>query len=147
MKRTVYNHVRAKATLAIVARTATANGTAVDRKLSGASGTNEWFQSATLLVHTGAITDGTHAITLEVSDNNSDWTAADASDVQGSLPSIGSSDDDKIYEVGYTGTKRYLRAVTTASAPPRAASTGRRSCSGSPTSFPSPHMRGPAWRC
>ncbi|AVV46461.1 hypothetical protein PYK79_41640 [Streptomyces sp. ID05-04B] len=115
MKRTVYNHVRAKATLAIVARTATANGTAVDRKLSGASGTNEWFQSATLLVHTGAITDGTHAITLEVSDNNSDWTAADASDVQGSLPSIGSSDDDKIYEVGYTGTKRYLRAVTTAS--------------------------------
>ncbi|MDX2681102.1 hypothetical protein [Streptomyces soliscabiei] len=115
MKRTVYNHVRAKATLAIVARTATANGTAVDRKLSGASGTNEWHQSATLLVHTGAITDGTHAITLEVSDDNSSWAAADASDLQGSLPSIGSSDDDKVYEVGYTGTKRYLRAVTTVS--------------------------------
>ncbi|MEH0547291.1 hypothetical protein QA802_30660 [Streptomyces sp. B21-105] len=115
MKRTVYNHVRAKATLAIVLRTASANGTAVDRKLSGASGTNEWFQSATLLVHTGAITDGTHAITLEVSDNNSDWDDADAGDLQGSLPSIGSSDDDKIYEIGYTGTARYLRAVTTAS--------------------------------
>lgn len=115
MKRTVYNHVRAKATLAIVARTATASGTAVDRKLSGASGTNEWFQSATLLVHTGAITDGTHAITLEVSNNNTDWAAADAADLQGSLPSIGSSNDDTVYEVGYTGTARYLRAVTTVS--------------------------------
>lgn len=115
MKRTVYNHVRAKATLAITARTAAANGTAVDRRLSGASGTNEWFASATLLVHTGAITDGTHAITLEVSDDNSTWDDADAADLQGSLPTIGSSDDDKVYEVGYTGTKRYLRAVTTPS--------------------------------
>ena len=115
MRRTVYNHVRAKATLAIAARTAAANGTAVDRQLSGASGTNEWFSSATLVVHTGAITDGTHAITLEVSDNNSDWEAAASGDLQGSLPSIGSSNDDTLYEVGYTGTKRYLRAVTTPS--------------------------------
>lgn len=115
MKRTVYNHVRAQATLAISARTATANGTAVDRQLSGASGTDEWHQSATLVVHTGTMTDGTHAITLQVSDDNSTWADADAADLQGSLPSIGSSDDDKVYEVGYTGTKRYLRAVTTVS--------------------------------
>lgn len=113
MKRSVYNHVRAKASLTITARTAAANGTAVDRQLSGASGTNEWYASAMLLVHTGAITDGTHAITLEVSDDNSSWAAAASGDIQGSLPSIGSSDDDKVYEVGYTGTKRYLRAVTT----------------------------------
>lgn len=115
MRRSVYNHVRAKATLAIAARTATANGTAVDRALSGASGTNEWFGSATLLIHTGAITDGTHAITLEVSDDNSSWAAAAAGDIQGSLPSIGSSNDDALYEVGYVGPKRYLRAVTTVS--------------------------------
>lgn len=115
MKRTVYNHVRAKATLAVAARTATANGTAVDRMLSGASGTNEWFGSAMLLVHTGTITDGTHAITLEVSDDNASWAAAAAADLQGSLPSIGASNDDALYEVGYTGTKRYLRAVTTVS--------------------------------
>lgn len=115
MKRTVYNHVRAKVTLAVAARTTTANGTAVDRRLSGASGTNEWFGSAMLLVHSGTITDGTHAITLQVSDNGSDWSNAPAADLQGSLPSIGSSDDDKLYEVGYTGTARYLRAVTTVS--------------------------------
>ncbi|MFB6950181.1 hypothetical protein ACFCXP_11175 [Streptomyces niveus] len=115
MKRTVYNHVRARATLAIAARTATANGTTVDRTLSGASGTNEWHASATLLVHTGAITDGTHAISLQVSDDNSTWTTAPAADLQGAPPSIGSSNDDTVYEVGYTGTARYLRAVTTVS--------------------------------
>ncbi|MGW1609414.1 hypothetical protein ACWCQZ_08450 [Streptomyces sp. NPDC002285] len=115
MKRSVYNHVRAKATLAIAARTAAANGTAVDRKLSGASGSNEWYASALLIVHTGAITDGTHAITLEVSDDNSNWAAAAAGDIQGSLPSIGSSNDDALYEVGYIGNARYLRAVTTPS--------------------------------
>jgi hypothetical protein len=115
VKRSVYNHVRTKASLAIAARTAAANGTAVDRQLSGASGTNEWYSSAMLLVHTGAITDGTHAITLEVSDDNSSWAAAAAADIQGSLPSIGSTDDDKLYEIGYTGNKRYLRAVTTPS--------------------------------
>lgn len=115
MRRLVYNHVRAKATLAVAARTATANGTAVDRKLSGSAGTNEWFGSAMLLVHTGTITDGTHAITLEVSDDNSSWSAAPAADLQGTLPSIGSSNDDTVYEVGYKGTARYLRAVTTVS--------------------------------
>ncbi|MEU5111709.1 hypothetical protein AB0G64_09435 [Streptomyces longwoodensis] len=115
MKRSVYTHVRARASLTITARTASANGTSVDRKLSGASGTNEWHSSAMLLVHTGAITDGTHAITLEVSDDNSSWAAADPADLQGALPSIGSADDDKVYEIGYTGNKRYLRAVTTVS--------------------------------
>ncbi|WP_405994965.1 hypothetical protein [Streptomyces sp. NBC_00986] len=115
MKRSVYNHVRAKASLAIAARTTATNGTAVDRMLSGASGANEWHQSVMLLVHTGTITDGTHVITLEVSDDNSSWAAAAAGDVQGTLPTIAATDDDKLYEVGYTGTKRYLRAVTTPS--------------------------------
>nr|WP_196790525.1 hypothetical protein [Streptomyces caniscabiei] len=101
--------------MAIALRTAAANGTAVDRQLSGASGTNEWYGSAMLVVHTGTITDGTHAITLEVSDDNSNWAAAAAADLQGSLPLIGSSNDDVLYEVGYTGTARYLRAVTTPS--------------------------------
>ncbi|REE62127.1 hypothetical protein BX257_4740 [Streptomyces sp. 3212.3] len=115
MRRTVYNHVRAKASLAITARTAAANGTTVDRALSGASGTNEWFASAMLLVHTGTITDGTHAITLEGSDDGSSWAAVAAADLQGSLPTIGASDDDKVFEVGYMGAKRYLRAVATPS--------------------------------
>lgn len=118
MRHSVYNHVRAKATLAVAARTTAANGTAVDRALSGASGTNEWHQSATLLVHAGTITDGTHAIKLQVSDNGTDWADAPAADLQGSLPTIGTSDDDKLYEVGYIGHARYLRAVATPSGSP-----------------------------
>lgn len=115
MKRSVYNHIRARVSLAVALRTAAANGTAVDRQLSGASGSNEWYQTAMLVVHAGTITDGTHAITLEVSDDNSAWAAAPAADLQGSLPSIVAADDDKLYEVGYTGNKRYLRAVATPS--------------------------------
>lgn len=136
MKRTVYNHVRAKVSLAIAARTAAANGTAVDRQLSGASGTNEWFGSAMLVVHTGAITDGTHAITLEVSDDNSNWAAAASGDLQGSLPSIGSANDDALYEVGYTGTKRYLRAVTTPSGTTTGGVYGATILLGFPTTLP-----------
>ncbi|WP_435252035.1 hypothetical protein [Streptomyces tendae] len=118
MRRTVYHHVRAKATLAVAAHAATANGTSVDRKLSGASGTNEWFESATLLVHAGTITDGSHAIKLQDSDNGTDWTDVAAKYLQGALPTIAAADDDKVYEVGYTGNARYLRAVTTVTGSP-----------------------------
>lgn len=113
MRRTVYHHVRAKGTLSVDAHTATANGVAVDRKLSGASGSNEWHSSATLLVHTGEVTDGSHAITLQVSDDNASWSAAPESDLQGSLPTIAAAGSHTVHEVGYTGTARYLRAVTT----------------------------------
>jgi hypothetical protein len=115
VRRTVYNHIRARATLTVAARTATANGTAVDRQLSGPSGSNEWYSSAMLVVHGGTITDGTHAITLQESDDNSAWSNVAAASLQGSLPTIASTDDDKLYEVGYNGTARYLRAVTTVS--------------------------------
>lgn len=113
MRRTVYNHVRAVATLAIAAHAATANGTSVDRALSGASGTDEWFQSAMLLVHTGTVTDGSHAIKLQDSDDNTTWTDVASADLQGELPTVTSTDDDTVFEVGYIGHKRYLRAVTT----------------------------------
>jgi len=115
VKRTVYSHVRAKASLTISTRTAAANGTAVDRQLSGASGTNEWYGSAMLLVHTGAITDGTHAITLEVSDDNSSWATQTAGTAALTAAAFTFASDDQVRKIGYTGTKRYLRAVTTPS--------------------------------
>lgn len=113
MRRSVYNHVRAVPTLGVSARTATANGTAVDRALSGASGTNEWHTSATLLVHAGTVTDGTHTLALQVSNDGSSWAAAPASDLQGAAPVLDADNDGGVHEVGYTGTARYLRAVST----------------------------------
>ncbi|WP_411090794.1 hypothetical protein [Streptomyces sp. 049-1] len=137
MKRTVYHHVRARATLAVALRDATANGSSVDRKLSGASGTNEWYGSAMLLVHTGTITDGSHAIKLQDSDNGTDWTDVPASRLQGAQPTIAGTDDDKVYEVGYTGNARYLRAVTTVSGSPATGGTyGATILLGFPTVLP-----------
>lgn len=112
MKDTVYNFVRAVRTLSPAARTnGTVNGTGADRQLSGAAGTNEWHESATVVINTGTVTDGSHAFTVEDSPDNSVWTAVAAGLLQGSAPTVVAADDDKVFEVGYLGNQRYLRAV------------------------------------
>jgi len=92
--------------LAPAARTATANGTAVD--LSG-------FNSATFIVDAGAWTDGTHTFKAQESDNNSDWSDVAAGDLNGTFTAITSATQaGKFHKVGYKGTKRYVRVVVTA---------------------------------
>ncbi|WP_405924858.1 hypothetical protein [Streptomyces sp. NBC_00035] len=108
--RDAYSNVTVRATLAITARTASANGTGVDRYLNGAA-----YQDALIIVHTGTITDGTHAIDVQDSDDNSTFASVAASQLQGTEPSIVAADDDKMFVVGYKGTKRYVRAAVTAS--------------------------------
>ncbi len=93
-------------TLAPAARTASANGTGVD--LAG-------YESATVVVVTGTITDGTHTIEVQDSDDDSTYTAVDDGLLIGTEPAIGVADDNKVYEIGYRGAKRYLRAATTVS--------------------------------
>ncbi|MET7475067.1 hypothetical protein ABZT17_12000 [Streptomyces sp. NPDC005648] len=105
-----YSNVTVRETLAIATRTASANGTGVDRYLNGAG-----FQDCMFIVHTGTITDGTHAIDVQESDDNTTFTSAASSDLQGTEPSIGATDDNKMYVVGYKGTKRYVRLAVTAS--------------------------------
>ncbi|MFF9215624.1 hypothetical protein [Streptomyces viridosporus] len=108
--RDAYAHITARPTLAVTARTATANGTSVDRAGGGAL-----YQDAAIVVHTGTITDGTHAIDVQESDDNSTWNSVPADQLQGSKPSIVAADDDKLFVIGYKGIKRYLRAVATVS--------------------------------
>lgn len=108
--RDAYGNVTARATLAITTRTASGNGTGVDRAASGAM-----YQDAMVVVHTGTITDGTHAVDIQESDDNSAWNSVAASELQGAEPSIVAADDDKVFIVGYKGTKRYLRVAITAS--------------------------------
>jgi hypothetical protein len=93
-------------TLSPAVRTASANGTGVD--LRG-------FHSAAVVVATGTITDGTHVVEVQESDDNSTFTAVADGDLQGTEPSIGSANDDTVYKIGYVGTKRYIRAATTVS--------------------------------
>ncbi|MEU2992584.1 hypothetical protein ABZ772_19850 [Streptomyces griseoincarnatus] len=107
-----YDNVLVQRTLAPAARTATANGTAVDRAAGGAR-----YQDALIVIDTGVVTDGTHTFAVQDSPNGTDWTAVDDEFLQGTEPAVTSANDDTIYEIGYLGSERYLRvAVTVAGA-------------------------------
>jgi hypothetical protein len=87
--------------LAPAARTASANGSGVDLAS---------FASATVAFSVGTITDGTHTPKVQESDDNSTFTDVAAADLNGSLAALASNVNQRI---GYRGTKRYIRAVTT----------------------------------
>lgn len=87
--------------LAPAARTATANGTGVDLQN---------FQSATVAFVVGTITDGTHTPTVQESDDNSTFDAVAAADLIGTLAALATNTNQRI---GYKGSKRYVRAVST----------------------------------
>ncbi len=81
------------------------NGTGVDLS---AYGSNE------VVAYTGTVTDGTHTITLEESDDNSSFSAVAAENRQGSLPptlDTTAAHDNAIFRFAYIGKKRYIRAV------------------------------------
>lgn len=92
-------------TLAPAVVTANGNGAAVD--LQG-------FNSATLVINTGAIAgDGLFAVKLQESDTTTsgDFTDVAAGDLLGALPDGLAA--NSAYKQGYKGTKRYIRAVIT----------------------------------
>lgn len=106
MRRTTYNSVRVARAIgpAIIRTTGTITGVTVDRFVN-----DVYYKSVTFAVHTGTVTDGTHNVNVEESDNGSAWSAAAAGDLQGTAPAITATDDDKVFEVGYVGAKRYVR--------------------------------------
>jgi len=116
VKTTVYNSVLVQQTVTAANRTnGTVNGTAID--LWSNTVGDQVFRSALAVVQTGTITDGTHTVEVQESDDNSSFTAVADADLQGSEPAIGSTNDNVVYEIGYRGTKRYLRvAVVTTGA-------------------------------
>ena len=88
-------------------RTATVTGTGVD--LAG-------YRSAMVLVHVGTVTDGTHTLSLEESDDDSTYTDVAAGDMSGSFTAAATA--TKVQEVGYLGTKRYIRVKSTVTGSP-----------------------------
>jgi hypothetical protein len=89
------------------ARAATATGSGVD--LLG-------YESATVIVLTGTVTDGTGTFSIDESADNSNWTAVAAADIVGTAPVIDTtaSHDNAGFTFGYRGSKRYIRVVCTA---------------------------------
>lgn len=114
MKRSPHTDHLTKETVAIATHAASVTGTTVDRT----NGEHEMFRSALILVHTGTVTDGTHTVEVQESDDNSTWTAVADAHLEGTEPAIGSADDNKVYELGYMGYKRYLRVNVTVSGAP-----------------------------
>lgn len=113
MRDTLYTQTLARVALPTVARTSgTVNGTTVDLGVFG----ND-FRTVMFVVLAGAITDGSHAITVQDSPDGSSWANADAGSIQGSLPTLISTSDDAVFEFGYiVGTRQYVRLVATTSA-------------------------------
>ena len=72
------------------------------------------FNSATLIINTGAIAgDGLFVVAIQESDTTTDGDFADvaAGDLLGLLPAA--LEASTVYKQGYKGNKRYIRAVIT----------------------------------
>ena len=83
------------------ARTSTGNGSGVDL-LTGDGG-------SCAIIQAGTITDGTHTVTVEESNDNSTYTAVSGADSK----ALAAADSDTVTLLNFTRTKRYVRAVTT----------------------------------
>ncbi|MBD0837375.1 hypothetical protein [Streptomyces sp. TRM68416] len=108
-----YNNLLAKRSLAPAARTASANGTTVDRAEDDAM-----FQDALVVIDAGVVTDGTHTFEVQESDDGASWSAAADEDLQGAEPAVTAANDDTVYEIGYLGAKRYVRVAVTVTGGP-----------------------------
>lgn len=110
MRNTFSGTLAVKALASATVQTGTTNGLAVD---TGVFGNN--FRDVLFIVHSGALTDGSYAVTVEESDvSGSGYAAVDSSRVLGSLPTFALTDDNVWNSFGVRPTKRYVRLVVTA---------------------------------
>lgn len=109
MRRTLYTHALARVALLSAARgNGTANGATVDTSVFG----ND-FRTVLFVVWSATITDGTHVVSVQDSDDGSTWAAAAAHLVQGTPPTIVSTSDDAVFDFGYIPARQYVRLVVT----------------------------------
>lgn len=91
-------------------RTSTVTGLTVD--LAG-------YRAATFVLFNGVVTDGTHTPDPEESDDDSSWSNISASDLTTSFAALTSSSTaGTVQEVGYLGSKRYIRLNVTVTGSP-----------------------------
>lgn len=100
------SHLTMVQSIAPAAHNATVNGAAVD---------TAGYNAATIYFLTGAITDGTHTPSIQDSPDGVTWTAVPAANLiplsaNGVLANLAANQSAKL---GYVGTNRYLRAVST----------------------------------
>lgn len=136
MNRTVYSTCQTLQHVTQAARTnGTVSGTTVDRMALAAG-----YQSMMFVIQTGVMTDGTATVVLQDSDDGSSWATAATADTQGTPPVIGLTNDNVIYELGYKGTKRYVRLTTTTAGSTTGGIFGAVVVLGTPRRFPTAHV-------
>lgn len=110
MKTLFSNAFAVKALASGTVQTGTTNGIALDLAQGGNN-----FREVLFIIHSGALTDGSYAVTVEESDaSGSGFAAVDSARVQGSLPTFALTDDNVWNSFAVRPTKRYVRAVVTA---------------------------------
>lgn len=114
MRDSMYDDTAVRVSLlpAVRAANGAVNGTVVDT-----AGTKNYFRSAMVVVLAGTVTDGTHAVTVQDSDDGTGgWS--NVATTQGSLPAITTVNDEAVYRMGVDVGRRFLRAVITTSGAP-----------------------------
>ncbi len=77
------------------------------------------YESVTVIVYSGTVTDGTHTWKLtECDTSGGSYTDVDAADLLGSFAVVDSSHDETFTKVGYIGQKRYIKVVNTVTGSP-----------------------------
>lgn len=106
--RDLHNSVGVANSIDPAAHTATVEGKGVDTR---------GYDSCEVVVACGTVTDGTHVISLEESDDNVDanYSAVASADLLGSAPTLSSSNEEQAFRFGYRGGKRYVRVISTVS--------------------------------
>jgi hypothetical protein len=115
MRRTLYNHTRTVRALPITS--IGINGVRYSSLVDLGQFSND-FRNVLFVFNTGAITDGTFAVTVEESDDGATgWADVSSDRVYGSLPSIVATDDFRVegLDFGCAPTKQYVRLKITAS--------------------------------
>lgn len=97
-------HNNIDAAPALTPRNVGANGT-----ISGDSVDLRGYNSVEFAIAAGVITDGTHAVNVQESDDGTTWTNAPASAILDANPSFVATDDNVVKQVGYVGSKRFCR--------------------------------------
>lgn len=113
------------------ATAAAVNGATIDINLGRAN-----FRTVLFAIHTGTVTDGSHAVTIQDSDDGTTWADASADIINGTLPTITATDGDQVFEVGLKPTKRYARVVVTTSGATSGGMFGALAVLGQPSSTP-----------
>lgn len=91
-------------------RTTTTTGDAID---------TIGYEKLAVAFNYAVITDGTFTPSLTESDTfGSGYTTVDAADIEGTLTAGDSANDETTVTVSYLGSKRYVKAVITASGAP-----------------------------